>query len=430
MSIDNYSLIILAAGAGSRSGFPNLNKGMLPINHRAVISLILDKFPKEMPVIISVGWKAESLIEFLKVAHPERNFTFVEAPYLTPGAGPGRSLLACKEYVPGPFVFTSCDTLVEEQIPLPERDWIGISHAKTSLENYLVYVSSFRGDSFINKPDKEMLSAMGITNQNAYAFIGMAGVKSYEAFWKGLEKGIPNSGEEHEVMAGLLALSLKPDLATPIFTWHDTGTYESYMAARDYFGSSDLLKPEEVTYLEGGKVIKYFEDPRRVQQRASRASLPMIPPITSLGENYYAYDYREGCLFSELPFSGGRYVQEFLEAMSEGLWKPLETETNLRNFCLKFYHGKTIYRLEQMLTRTGILDLEGYIDGELVPSAEELLDLLDWKLLFPPNASNSFLGASDLFHVKTSKLFRCNRLAICIPILPKPKTATCIVYSI
>ena len=52
----NYKVCILAAGLGSRSFNPDINKALLPLNNKAIISHIIDMFPKTYDFIITIGY--------------------------------------------------------------------------------------------------------------------------------------------------------------------------------------------------------------------------------------------------------------------------------------------------------------------------------------------------------------------------------------
>jgi UDP-N-acetylglucosamine pyrophosphorylase len=66
------AVLILAAGIGSRlKGLTaNINKAMLPINNKAIISHIIDKFPKEYDFIVALGYKGDSLKQYCEITHP------------------------------------------------------------------------------------------------------------------------------------------------------------------------------------------------------------------------------------------------------------------------------------------------------------------------------------------------------------------------
>ena len=136
--MDNYKVCILAAGVGNRMGAlsEHINKAILPVNFKAVISHIIEKFPENIEIVIAVGHKKETIKDYIAVAHPERRITYVEVDkFMGPGTGPGLSLLQCKEHLQCPFIFSAADTLVLEEIPSPEENWFGIAPVKKT-EDY------------------------------------------------------------------------------------------------------------------------------------------------------------------------------------------------------------------------------------------------------------------------------------------------------
>ena len=97
----NYKLFISTAGIGSRvSGLGVIpNKSLLPINYKAIISKILDKFDTNVEVLVALGHEADLVKTFLKLAHPERKFKFIKVDkYNGPGSGAGYTLKYCKKY--------------------------------------------------------------------------------------------------------------------------------------------------------------------------------------------------------------------------------------------------------------------------------------------------------------------------------------------
>ena len=94
--MEKFKVCILAAGVGSRMAAlsQHVNKAVLPINFKAVITHIIEKFPRDIEIVIAVGHKKETIVEYLEMAHPDRKITFVEiSKYMGPGTGPGVSLL-------------------------------------------------------------------------------------------------------------------------------------------------------------------------------------------------------------------------------------------------------------------------------------------------------------------------------------------------
>ncbi len=176
----DYKVCILAAGVGSRIPMSeNINKSLLPVNDKAAISYIIEKFPKEIEIVIAVGHKKETVMDYLSMAHPERRFTYVEIDnILGPGSGPGYSLLQCKDHLQCPFILSSADTLVLEDVPSPLNDnWFGIAPVKETEKYCTVKIKN----NLICQLDNK------IKCDNRFAFIGLAGIKDYSVFWNALE---------------------------------------------------------------------------------------------------------------------------------------------------------------------------------------------------------------------------------------------------
>ena len=224
----NYKVCILAAGKGSRmSNFTKVfNKGLLPINGKPAICHIIEKFPDEITFVIAVGYKKDSIVGYLSHNYVNRKFIFVVVDnWDGQGSGPGYSLLCCKKHLQLPFIQIAVDTLVIEEIPIPKTDWIGIASVKNTERFCTVRLNGKQISHFDDK----------ISNNNAYAFIGLFGINNWKLFWHKMElqkdKIIDN---EFQVSNGLSGL-INHGLYSNIFKWYDVGTEESYLFAKNNF---------------------------------------------------------------------------------------------------------------------------------------------------------------------------------------------------
>ena len=135
-----YKVCILAAGKGKRmlQLSERFNKALLPLKFKASISHIIEKFPKTVEIIIAVGHEKEKVTEYLSCAHEDRKIKIIEVDnFSAKGSGPGYSLLSCRSELKCPFIFFSVDSIVEEKIPLPDKNWMGIAPIKNS-KDYMV----------------------------------------------------------------------------------------------------------------------------------------------------------------------------------------------------------------------------------------------------------------------------------------------------
>ena len=65
----NYKVCILAAGVGSRMGdlSKHVNKAILPVKFKAVISYIVEKFPEDVEIVVAVGHKKDTIINYFNI---------------------------------------------------------------------------------------------------------------------------------------------------------------------------------------------------------------------------------------------------------------------------------------------------------------------------------------------------------------------------
>ncbi len=384
-----YKVCIKAAGRGSRLSYAkDFNKSLLPVGGKAVISRLIEKFPVDVEIIIPVGYNANYVKDFLDIAHPERKITFVNVDkYDGLGSGPGYSLLCCKKHLQCPFIFLACDTIVLEDIPKPDYDWIGVSNIADS-KNYLVAgVKNGVVLEFFDKMQNSILEKK-CSNYDSFlnnAFIGLAAIKNYDDFWNGLEANNSLVCGELQVANGLAAL-IKNGLKTINFSWFDTGTDPGYERTREYFKNNAILpKSGEFTYFEGGKVIKFFTNAEKVLGRLEKAGFlkKSIPEITDRKNNFYAYRYKNGSMLSDTWNDSD--FKEFLEFCKDTIWVKQrltkKQEKEFKRACWKFYFEKTLERINLFYRNTSISDLKEDINGVSVPKLSSIFKKIDWEYL-------------------------------------------------
>lgn len=158
------------------------------------------------------------------------------------------------------------------------------------------------------------------------------------------------------------------------FMWDLNDTKQSFHVLRRRL---ELPKPDEATYFKGKEVIKYFADTKRVEHRVVRAKLlkDYVPEITRVSKHFYSYKYVEAPLLSN---ANTDTFKRFLEFMQANLWYPFDAvNPNWYESCMKFYREKTYQRFNQI----ALWDSRGTINGEEIPSANDLLEDVDWKWL-------------------------------------------------
>jgi thiamine kinase-like enzyme/UTP-glucose-1-phosphate uridylyltransferase len=381
-----YKVCIMAAGKGTRLSYAaNFNKAILPVGEKSILSYIIHKFPKEIEVVIAVGYNSQLIKDFVRIAYPDRKITIVDVDnWEGPGSGPGYSLYACRQHLQCPFIFTSADTIVLEDVPEPSMNWLGIAKVNDSQDYCMAGIRNNLVKAFyIKMPMAELLKHCSDSNTILdTAFIGMAGVYDYQAFWQGFAKKHERVQGEVQVMDGLEELIYKK-LSPLKFTWFDTGNDINYYFARKHFSKLNLLpKPDEFLYFESGSVIKYFSDPQVIADRVARAKLlqGIVPDLTFVGEHFYAYNYVEGVTLSKV--NEIKVFIRFLKFCQGKLWQPIKLDEVARadffERTRKFYFDKTQRRLEKFYQETEINDQAESINGILVPELSSLLKKIDW----------------------------------------------------
>ncbi|MBD1149521.1 hypothetical protein IDH05_02405 [Pelagibacterales bacterium SAG-MED27] len=373
-------LFISTAGIGSRVAGLGIvpNKSLLPINYESIITKILDKFDNDVEVLIAVGHNADIVKSFLKLAHPEKKFTFIKVnKYFGKGSGAGYTLNFCKKYLQCPFIYTACDTITLEKPKFEKFNWVGVSKTKIS-ERFLIFEkkSKFSGYSFFNKKRHFEISKK---KRNFDAFIGLANIYDYKLFWKGFEANKQLSDNELQFSNGLHLLSNKIKLKK--FKWLDTGTNESYIDTLNFFKDKTQRKPGEVVYIIKNRVIKYFSDKKKCKILKERAkSLKSNgPKIIKSSDNFLVYEYIKGKHLTEV---NEKLFSKFLENLRKNFWK--KKVINSKKFkiqCKKFYKDKTYERVSLAINQNPNIDRITSINGKKIPSIYKILRKVKWQFL-------------------------------------------------
>lgn len=377
----SYRVLIPTAGTGSRLGTLTqyVNKSLVSIANRPTLCHIIGQFPVDAEFVIALGHKGALVREFLTLAYPVRQFHFVEVtPFEGPGSGLGLSVLACKEYLQQPFVFISCDTLVREPVPAPDRNWMGYTDSCGSPEQYrTLELACGEVDAVCEK---------GAGSASSRPYIGLAGIFDYQQFWSAMEEGGAEAvavGESHG-MRSLLSQGVKA-LA---FTWFDTGNpaalEETRLAYREPDQPNILEKANEAIWFVDDHVIKFSDDIRFISNRVARTKFleGYIPEVTGATQHLYRYRKAQGCEMAKvvtLP-----HFEELL-VHSKSFWTPHALDASdfavFRATCLKFYREKTYERVDLFYRNFDRKDEAGSINGLKLPMLAALLSAVDWEWL-------------------------------------------------
>lgn len=373
---------IPTAGTGSRLGGLTrfVNKSLVAIANRPTLSHLIEQFADDTEFVIALGHQGHLVREYLRLAHPERKFFFAEVqPFEGLGSGLGLSLLACREHLQQPFIFLSCDTLVNGTIPSPDDgNWMAYADVADLAPYRTVAVDAGQVSAICEKGEGR------IGTHKPY--IGLAGIRDHEVFWAAMVQGgdtAVQTGEAHGLRS-LLPLGMR---ALP-FIWHDTGNPDSLARTRASYQQADapniLEKANEAIWFVDGQVIKFSDDQKFIANRAARTSEleGFVPALTGVQPHMYRYSRVKGKVLSEvvnLP------LFDKLLAHSKRFWteKSLDEVAShgFQALCMKFYRDKTFERVALFYKNFDRQDGTEAINGKPMPRLDSLLHAVDWQSL-------------------------------------------------
>ena len=391
----NYKVCILAAGKGTRNkSIEGLHKALLPLENRTVLSHLFDRIPEEVEIIIAVGYKAEQIKSYIKEVHPSRKITFHDIDnYDGPGSGPGYSLLCCSPKLQCPFIWMPADTLTEENFNYHEikNNWVATGYVE---ERYSSIYCLIDGETHLNK---------FYYGSGEKLFVGIGGIYDYQTFWESLtNKELIHN--EHQVINGFNNLK---DVELKYFKWYDTGNMESYAKTKNRF-SREIVAPKinETIYIEKNKVIKFFSDANKVNQRLERLKylIGTCPGVIKINDNMYCYDFIKGETLSKIYDTN--ILKQLFVFWTENLRKnKFEKDEDFLKNCRTIYYDKTYNRCKYYANQD--IDNIEYINGIKVENIYDMLQKIDWDSIYNSAISSNFHGdfqpENIIYNSKTKK---------------------------
>ena len=378
------AVLILTAGIGSRlkNLTKNINKALLPINNKAIISHIINKFPSEYEFIIALGYKGESLKEYCLLSYPNHKFTFVDVDnFDQDGSGPGYSALQCKQYLQRPFYFVVADCIIDSKMPHLDGNWLGVY--PTSYPEKYSTADIDDNDNILKFVNKD-------TNGYDNAFIGLASIWDFDIFWKELESNTQNG----EIVSAFDNLDKYPSFKAKHLHWLDTGNLDDLNKAKEYFRDHPLSlykTTDEITYKEN-KFIKFNPDEVFIKNKAKRANVlkNLIPSEFSSSKYFISYNWEKGETLYQ--HDNLDYFIKFLDFYNNLIQtKAKFFDSNITESKI-FYIDKTTQRKNKFIEKFGkhYAEQEYIINGIKYNSLNNILD----KLSFDHTSIQMY----DLFH--------------------------------
>tara|TARA_R110000851_G_scaffold15070_2_gene50283 strand:- start:595 stop:2499 length:1905 start_codon:yes stop_codon:yes gene_type:complete len=387
----NPALCILTAGIGSRleNLSEHINKGLLPLDNKAIITHMIEKTPKEYEVVVALGHKGDMVREYCQAAHPERTFKFVEVDnYEGVGTGPAYSINQCKEYLQRPFIWVTADTIISDELPILDGNWLGVY--PTGIPELYATVDV----------DKDNAISLKNKNKQGYnnAFIGLASVYDYKTFWNELDV---DSGE---IVSAYYDLSKYSSMKVKRFDWYDVGTVDNYIKAKSIFKDSKVYSIPKVNgeflYKINNKFIKLSSDKNFIKNRINRVDelSNLVPPLNFTGKNLYSYDWVDGEVLYD--YEDLEIWKRFLDFANKNLWKKINVDNNFTEICKEFYYDKTMSRLDMFLdSRDDSFEKEHIVNTIKTNTIDKLLKNFDWDRIYDGIPTKLFHGDFHLDHV-------------------------------
>lgn len=397
------AFVVLAAGRGSRLGRIGdaLPKCLLPINGRAVLSHQFALVPSDHRLIVVTGYRDQQVREYVQLAHPGLDVTFVHDDEW--GTGPGASLLTARDAVgDDDLVFVAADTLWthDQRLWSDPGSWVATAPVPAGTPAARWCRVNVGGD-----PDFEYV--VGIDDKtpdvrpNSRCWTAFAKIArdDLRRFWAGLTDAPTRAGEV-QLSSGLEAIVNGGEPVTVHeIEWLDVGDERAFRAAVATLGGYDALKPDQVTYVipSTERVVKFHVDRDKVRWRAERAKLlgDAVPqPIhETWNGTMVGYDYVQGTsVYSAMQYRPNNYVAPVLDWWLEKFWttrlRLSERPPNFYEASDQFYRDKTFARVESL-------------DPALQSIALDVITRLDWEHLTEGVVPGTFHGDFTFANVLT-----------------------------
>ena len=371
------ALCILTAGLGTRleNYTEHINKALLPLDNKAIISHLIEKTPVEYDIIIVLGYKGNMVRDYCLSAHPNRNFTFVEVDkFEGKGTGPGYSIRQAKKHLQRPFIWVTADTVITDEIPPVEYNWLGLYptsmpelYATVNVKNGLVTDFSDKSSKGYDK-----------------AFIGLAGVYDYSIFWENMNN--------NEIVSAYYDVDKYSEIREHKFDWYDVGTVDNYIKSQKIFKDSvtySIPKTNgEFLYKVEDNFIKLCSDEDFISGRVKRSAEldGLVPALNFYGDNLYSYKWKDGKTLYDCDIDT---LAEFLYFCSQKMWKPFGSEID----CTNFYKDKTLSRLDLFLSnRNDSYKKSHIVNGVETEGIDNLISDFDWDSIINGKPTKIFHG--------------------------------------
>jgi len=344
-----------------------VNKALVPFADKPLISHIIDRFPSDTKFVVACGHMGEQVKDYVSNVHNEKNIVFVDIPDYSEGhTGPATTIRHCAEHLRGGFLWLACDTVFEfDYASRLDHNWIGVYPVDSNISQDYCWVRR-DGDRIVDVHNKTA-SPTAVD-----AFIGLMYCKDDEYLDNLFDR---NAKETYE---GFNGLDLK---AHTVKEWLDFGTYDKWHELNSKQPENSFVKPDELFYHDNGKVIKYFNHADHVNTRFVRAlaNKECMPTNMKAAGNFLIHDWADGdIMYHQL---SPDLFKKMLEWCERFLWTPADDSPDKFYVCQKFYHDKTMERVNQFRVKYANWGECCVVNRREVDSIDQYLSRIDWTAL-------------------------------------------------
>jgi NDP-sugar pyrophosphorylase family protein len=233
-----YKVLITTSGTGSRLKelTKDTNKALVPVAGKATICWVIDTYPANVPIVVTLGYFGQKVKDFLSATYPDRVIEYVNVDkYEGDGSSLLYSMRTAREHLQCPFIFHACDTLVVEPIPAPDRNWIGGFRVEQAIKQNMP-LAQYRTHKVENEKIVQLLDK-GVPDFHSI-HIGLDGIFDHDIFWKALED-IYQSDPMNQSLSEVHVLDkmLHDGVAfewVPYDVWLDTGNLDALAKTEEY----------------------------------------------------------------------------------------------------------------------------------------------------------------------------------------------------
>lgn len=376
-------VVIPTAGIGSRLGpyTEEMNKSMLLLGTKPVISRIIESYPSSTKFLIGLGYKGEHIKEFLKLAYPKKKIKFVEIDkYTGVNSSLTYTLKKLSPFINEEFFFHANDSIVKLKSNVNKKFDTLIISKKYKDSNL------YRSVKFNKKNELTKLQDKTNKKLKFFSYTGVAFIKDFKLFKYIINRTNKTNGE-FEYFKQILKKNKLIKICKSV-DWHDIGDQDKYLNACKFYEKKSYLKKfDESIFFIKNKVYKFFTNPLKVTQRYNRAKYlnEMVPSIIEKTNFFYVYKLVKGSVLSDYEMNKKDFVS-LLNWSKKKIFKKINLSKfqmkKIRKESKKFYSLKTKERIENFRRKTNIFDMDYYINKKKIPKLFTLLKKINWQELY------------------------------------------------